>query len=292
MIAAPLASMDLEARGVELRMDSEFAATIVIPLLDQVDEWLRQCVRSALMQTVRCEVLVVLSPITRQSNLELLEALKLEFHNLRVLPRETLGFPGAINAGFKAASADRIGLLLSDDWLDPRAVEACFGQNADIVSGGNKVFDADGSTVFPGLGQTPRMDEFLRCKTLETRARYLQHFFLFRKRKLLEIGGADESLGDFPGIDDFDMIWTLLERGATVAIVEQQLYRYRDHSGERLTLRCGQQAATVLQRILDKHGIIEPERTEIIREHLPWYGRPMHVVFEEMRNQESRDGRV
>ena len=113
---------------LELRMDSQFAATIVIPLLDQVDEWLRQCVRSALMQTVRCEVVVVLSPITRQSNLDLLAALKLEFHNLRVLPRETMGFPGAINAGFKAASADRIGLLLSDDWLDPRAVEVCLGR--------------------------------------------------------------------------------------------------------------------------------------------------------------------
>jgi glycosyltransferase involved in cell wall biosynthesis len=273
-------------------MHSQFAATIVIPILDQVDEWLRQCVRSALMQTVRCEVVVVLSPVTRQSNRDLLAALNSEFDNLRVLPCETMGFPGAINAGFKAASADRIGLLLSDDWLDPRAVEVCSGETADIVSSGNTVFDADGKTVFPSLGHTPRREEFLGCKTLESRARYLQHFFLFRKRKLLEIGGADESLGDFPGIDDFDMIWTLLEHGADVAIVADQLYRYRDHSGARLTLRCGQQAATVLQKILDKHGILEPERTEIIRAHLPWYGRPMHVVFAELRHKESRDGRV
>jgi hypothetical protein len=265
IIAAPLASPDLDAGRAELRMDSQFVATIVIPLLDQIDGWLCQCVRSALMQTVRCEVVVVLSPITRQSNLDLLAALNSESDSLRVLPRETMGFPGAINAGFKAASADRIGLLLSDDWLDPRAVEVCSRQTADIVSSGNTVFDADGRTVFPGLGQTPRREEFLRCKTLESRARYLQHFFLFRKSKLLEIGGADESLGDFPGIDDFDMIWNLLEHGASVAIVEEQLYRYRDHSGVRLTLRCRQQAATVLQRILDKHGILEPERSEIIR---------------------------
>jgi glycosyltransferase involved in cell wall biosynthesis len=156
IIAAPLASPDLDAGRAELRMDSQFVATIVIPLLDQVDEWLRQCVRSALMQTVRCEVVVVLSPITRQSNLDLLAALNSEYDNLRVLPRETMGFPGAINAGFKAASADRIGLLLSDDWLDPRAVEVCSRQTADIVSSGNTVFDADGKTVFPSLGHTPR----------------------------------------------------------------------------------------------------------------------------------------
>jgi len=33
------------------------------------------------------------------------------------------------------------------------------------------------------------------------------------------------------------MIWVLLEHGATVAIVEQQLYNYRDHHGDRLSLR-------------------------------------------------------
>ena len=105
-------------------MQSRFPATIVIPLLDQVDEWLEQCVRSALAQTVACEVVVVLSPRTRNSNLDLLAKLKSEFDNLRLLAREILGFPGAINAGFEAASAPRVGLLLSDDWLDARAVES------------------------------------------------------------------------------------------------------------------------------------------------------------------------
>src|ERR1017187_6280446 len=113
-------------------MGFRFPATIVIPLLDQVDEWLAQCVRSALGQTVRCEVVVVLSPKTRRPNLDLLAALKSEFDNLRLLPREVLGFPGAINAGFEAASADRVGLLFSDDWLDQRAVELCLRHDADI----------------------------------------------------------------------------------------------------------------------------------------------------------------
>jgi GT2 family glycosyltransferase len=93
-------------------MALEFPASIVIPLLDQVDEWLNRCVRSALQQTVRCEVIVVLSPRTRTSNLRLLDDLKLEFDNLRIVPRDVLGFPGALNAGFKVASASRIGLLL------------------------------------------------------------------------------------------------------------------------------------------------------------------------------------
>ncbi len=265
-------------------MGSRFPATIVIPLLDQVDEWLEQCVRSALGQTVGSEVVVVLSPRTRHSNLDLLAALKSEFDNLRLLPREIPGFPGAINAGFEAASAPRVGLLMSDDWLDPRAVELCLPHEADVVSSGNRVWDGAGRTVFEEVSRTPRFQDFLQCATLERKARYLQHFFLFRKSKLQQIGGADESLGDFAGIDDFDMIWVLLEHGATVAIVEQQLYNYRDHDGDRLSL-CHFEAVAVLERILEKHAVVDPERAEIFREHSKWYGRQLHVVFDEMRKR-------
>jgi len=267
-------------------MSSRFPVTIVIPLLDQVDCWLEQCVRSALDQTVRCEVVVVLSPKTRPSNLELLRALAKASHQLRVLPRDVLGFPGAVNTGFQAASADRVGLLLSDDWLDPGAVELCVSQDADIVSSGNRVWNSQGTKVFEEVSRTPRSADFLSCKTLERKASYLQHFFLFRKSKLEEIGGADESLGDFPGIDDFDMIWVLLEQGATVAIVEQQLYNYRDHEGERLSLRPSEQAVSTLKRILEKHGVAASEHAKIIREHSLWYGRQLHVVFDELRKSQ------
>src|ERR1039457_7101384 len=149
------------------------------------------------------------------------------------------------------------------------------------------VLDARGSTIFEEISRTPRIRNFLQCDTLERKARYLQHFFLFRKSKLQEIGGADESLGDFPGIDDFDMIWVLLEHGATVAMVEQQLYNYRDHDGDRLTLRPSKQATAVLERILEKHGVVEPERAKILREHSKWYGRRVHHVFEDMQKNRT-----
>ncbi|HEY6421600.1 MAG TPA: glycosyltransferase [Candidatus Binataceae bacterium] len=259
-------------------MNSGFAATIVIPLLNQVDEWLEQCVRSALTQSTRCEVLVVISPRTRRSNRDVLSALESEFDNLRRVERRTLGFALALNTGFAAASAERIGLLLSDDWLDERAIETCLRHDADIVSSGNSVFAADGKTFFPDVSWRPNLERFRSRGTMELKARYLQHFFLFRKSKLLEIGGADETLGDFPGIDDFDMIWVLLEHGATVAIVEQSLYNYRDHDGERLSLRPPEEAIRGLERILEKHGIVGAEKEEITRTHARWFGQPLHRV--------------
>ncbi len=261
-------------------------ATIVIPLLDQVDAWLEQSLRSALAQTVRCEVIVVRSPRARQSNVDLLARLAREHAQLRVvLERPGGGFPQAINLGFALASADRVGLLLSDDWLDPRALELCLAHDADIVSTSHTEYLADGATRLPEVSRPRSIERFQQLGTDEERASYLKHFFLFRTAKLREVGGADESLGDFPGIDDFDLVWTLLERGASVAIIETSLYNYRDHDGERLTLRDPEQGLRTLERILAKHGLTGAEKERILARHAVWCGRPDHVTHAALRQQ-------
>jgi len=122
------------------------------------------------------------------------------------------------------------------------------------------------------------MEGFLRRPTLERRAAYLQHFFLFSRAALAAVGGLDETLGDAPGIDDYDLVWTLLERGATVGIVGRSLYNYRDHAGERLTLRDPAQLVRTLERILDKHGVGGDERQRLIAQHARWFGQPIHAV--------------
>ena len=90
------------------------------------------------------------------------------------------------------------------------------------------------------------------------------------------MGGVDEQVG-LTGPDDFDMIWTLLERGASVSIVPAQLYNYRDHGGERLTLRSVEAQVGDLRKILDKHGVHGEERARIIAWHSASYGLPYHI---------------
>lgn len=267
------------------------AATIVVPLLDQVDSWLEACVRSALEQTVPCEVIVVFSSRARESNTRLLTSLAAGHSALRVVPEPPQGgFAAAINHGIRLANADRVGLLLSDDWLDPRAVEHCLPHQVDIVSTDLTVYLADGWTPAMASGWPRSLEEFEKRTTLEERARYLKHFFLFRKTAIVGAGGLDESLGDYPGIDDFDLIWTMLERGATVAIVPASLYNYRDHDGERLTLRDRDQAQRTLERILEKHGLRGDEKARVLSIHLPWYGRPVHVAQAAITATERRRG--
>jgi glycosyltransferase involved in cell wall biosynthesis len=248
---------------------------IIIPLLNQRDEWLEQCVLSALGQNVPTEVIVVCSRRTSQANLRTLDKLN---GPLRIYTQEREGFAAAINHGLREATSERIGLLLSDDWLKPDAVAKCLAQETDIVSTGFTCFASDGAAEFESLAHDPHRETFDSLPTLEEKAFYLTHFFLFRATKIAEAGGLDESIGDAPGIDDYDFIWTLLEHGATVAIVEERLYCYRDHTGERLTLRDPTEQARNLDRILAKHGVPHGGREAILRRHSDWFGKPLHKV--------------
>lgn len=264
-------------------MNESFRASIVVPLLNQDDSWLRRCVLSALSQTVRTEVVVIVSADTRTSNRLLLEELQADWSTLVVQPQESgRGFPAAINQGIRGSSSARVGFLLSDDWLAPAAVEKCLRYDTAIVSTGLAGFAGDGRAALPSVDVDIKASEFERCPTLESKANYLSHFFLFRRSKIDEVGGLDETLGDAPGIDDYDFIWTLLEHEATVSIVEERLYCYRDHNQDRLSLRPASEQMATLSRILVKHGVTGREREHILRSHGRWFGRPIHVAQAEL----------
>jgi Glycosyl transferase family 2 len=258
-----------------------YPASVVVPLYRQDDRWLEQAIRSVLAQTAQCELLVVPSSRTPPGNLAIVDAMRREApERIRLTSPPADGFPRAVNTGFRLARAERVGLLLSDDWLDPTTVAECLEIEADIVSTGLRSVASDGSDL-PNLARRLDLDSLLKLPTLERKAAYLTHFFLLRRSKVYSVGGLDESLGDAPGIDDYDLIWTLLEQGATVGITTGPLYNYRVHGGDRLTLRRRDEQVQTLSRILDKHGIEGVEKVRLIEAQAVWLGRPEDVVHAE-----------
>lgn len=265
-----------------------FCASIVIPLRKQTDNWLKQCVESALMQTVKCDVVVVTSPVTPESNRSILERLQKQFSDLRVIEREPhMRFAAALNLGIRNATADRIAFLLSDDWLQRKAVETCLRHDADIVSTSRRFYAADGATELKQLRVVHTVSRWGKLHDDAARAKFLGYFFLFRRAALARAGGVDETLGDSPGIDDFDLIWTMLERRSSVAIVEERLYNVRDHAGERLTTRNGDEMLATFERILDKHRVVGEERERMVREDSRWFGRTIESGYREIVGRES-----
>jgi glycosyltransferase involved in cell wall biosynthesis len=253
-----------------------YQAAIIVPLRSQRDEFLAACLESAVKQTSACQILIVISPETPRSNLDLIARYQETFANVNVLPRQRPPFAAAINTGVEAASAPRVGFLLSDDWLHERVVERCLTVDADIVSTDMAIYDEAGSNRL-GLRKPRSQAAYDRLRTLHDRACYLGHFLLFRRGPVMAIGGVDETIGNV-GPDDFDLIWSLLEVGASAAIVEEALYCYRDHPGERLTLRPKADQVRDLEKIFDKHGIFGAERESLIMRHARWFGRTLQQV--------------
>lgn len=250
-------------------------ASIIVPLLHQRDEWLAHCVRSALDQTVACEVIVVTSPQTPRSNRRVLEDLQAMHGNLVVVEQPPgTGYARAFNVGIRRAAAGRVGFLLSDDWLSPDALSATLALTADIVSTGLTIFDSSGRRV---VGER-RLNAacFSSLPTLELKANYLKHFLLFSKDKLQQAGGVDEHVG-LTGPDDYDLVWTMLENGASVSMTGRPCYNYRDHFGQRLSLRSREDQVRDLRRILAKHGVRGRERDAVIARRGHWYGLPVRM---------------
>jgi len=260
------------------------AASLVLPLLRQNPDFLEIALRSALDQSVAGEVIVVTSPQTPAPERSVLAAALGWPHGdrLRVVERTRPGFASALNHGIAAAGADRVGFLLTDDWLEPTALEESLAWDADIVTGGKTIWDASGTQRLPMPGLRTR-EVYDTLTSDRERATHVTHFLLFRRGPVLAVGGLDETIGDLAGVDDFDLPWTLLERGATVAFVGRSLYHVRDHPGERLTMRPKEARLAALDRILTKHGVPDDERAVVRAEHGAWYGRTIREAWEALQ---------
>lgn len=256
-----------------------YRSTIVMPLKSQVDGWLRESVLSALHQTLPTEVLVVTSVHTPASNLAILDALRRDYAQLKIeLRPRGAQFAGAINHGFAIASCDRVGLLLTDDQLAPETIEKCLAHEADIVTTSRCGMDVGFTEkLWENKSDPARYD---KLSTIEQRASYIGHFMLFNRAKVLSIGGVDPDIG-LTGADDYDMIWTMLEAGASVAFVSEAMYFLRDHNGVRLTMRDQHSQIADLRKILSKHGIVGEEAERMVEAKKKWYGTPGYVAKED-----------
>ena len=257
-------------------------ASIVIPLRRQVDTYLEMALRSAISQTVPTEVVVVTAEDTPRANLDIVRRYAAQASDrVSVVSRPRPGYAVALNTGFQHARADRVSILLSDDWLESHAIEASVVKPHDIVSGGTRIWREDAQGWLSYVHQRGGDERSLRrLSTLEEKARYIGHLFVLSRELVLRVGGVDETLGDLSGVDDYDLIWCMLEAGASVAFVKGPLYNVRDHDGERLTLMPRDAQLRSLNQILDKHSVTDPaRRAAIVAAQEKWFGRTLADVL-------------
>lgn len=187
--------------------------TIVIPCYNHA-QYLDECIKSCLDQTVPAEIIVVDDGSTDNS----LEVARK--YPVKVISQVNKGLSSARNAGIMSSTQEYILFLDSDDKLAPNAVEriqeVIDDTNADIVSPSFQTFGLESYGLI--LMKDPKLEDF---KT-GNRVGYCS---AVRRDALLEVGGYSPKMTF--GYEDLHLWVGLLSRGKTIVTIPEILWFYR-----------------------------------------------------------------
>ena len=107
--------------------------SLVIPCYN-VEKYVEQCVRSAMGQTLHDIEIICVNDGSTDSTPDILHALAAEDERIRVIDKPNSGYGNSMNVGFDAARGKYIGILESDDFIDPDmlAVHYDVAERADV----------------------------------------------------------------------------------------------------------------------------------------------------------------
>ncbi len=229
--------------------------SIVIPVY-QAARTVGDSVRSALAQTRPAHEVIVVD----DGSTDDLDACLREFDGaITVIRKRNGGAASARNAGVNAATGDFVAFLDADDVYYPRRLEAlaelasarpdldivCTDSN--IAVEGHVVARFSDATPFATADQRPAI----------MRACFVGGWPAIRTRRLLEIGGFDESLRI---AHDWDCVLRLILDGSLAGLVDEPLHEYRLTPGALTSSRLASLWERVL--MLEKaklNGALRPE---------------------------------
>jgi hypothetical protein len=221
------------------------ALSVVIPYY-RGHEVIREAVQSVLDQTLRPQEIVICddgSPDDLDGALGSLRA------HVKVVRKQNGGIASAMNAATDAASGEFLVQLDQDDAFLPRRIEAI----ADVITANPHadIVATDAIVEYAGA-RVVTLGEVHPFQTADQRTGIVRAcFFLWpaiRRSRLIAVGGYDES---FPVMQDWECFIRLVLDGATVAYVDEPLYRWRLTPGSRSSLD-GMANAKAIVRMMTK----------------------------------------
>lgn len=116
--------------------------SVVVPMYN-VQDYLDQCVRSILAQTLSEIEIVLVDDGSPDRCGEMAEAYAAKYANVKVVHRANGGLGPARNSGIEVASGEYVAFVDSDDWVEPRMYERLYYHakmtGAQIVYSGYKI---------------------------------------------------------------------------------------------------------------------------------------------------------
>lgn len=134
--------------------------SVVVPIY-KVEEYLRECVDSILSQTLEDIEIILVDDGSPDNCPAICDEYAAKDKRVKVIHKENGGYATACNRGIQTATGDYIGLVESDDWIEPTMYEKLYNQitkfKADVCIG--SFFEYKSKSIFPnGRHDKPYME--------------------------------------------------------------------------------------------------------------------------------------
>lgn len=229
--------------------------SIITPVLNTREEWLRSSIESVLHQIYDNWELCIADDGSDQPHIrETLNCYQQKDARIKVkYLNENQGVSGASNEALAMASGEFIGFLDHDDQLLPNAlyeVVLMLNRNAsaDFIYSDEILISKRGKPVFAYFRPDFSLDYMLsHC--------YIVHFVVIRASILKKIGGFR---AEFKVSQDYDLFLRVLSQTRNVLHIPKILYRWRQYessTGHLLKERVMESSRRALQDFADREGI-------------------------------------
>ena len=208
-------------------MDITFS--ILVPLYNTPEKYLRQMIQSVLDQTYsKWELCLADGSDAEHSAVgEICQTYAGADARVRYCRlKENLGISGNTNACIDMATGNYIALFDHDDMLHPSALyenmKAICAKKADFVFSDESIFHEEPSDAYYSHFKSDYAPDTLRSYN------YICHLTVFKRSLLDEIGGGFRK--QFDGSQDYDMVLRLTEKAKHIVHIPRVLYYWRSHS--------------------------------------------------------------
>ena len=220
-------TMEELQRQREAKFDYEPMISILVPVYNTPEEFLKQMIQSVRKQTYdNWELCIANANPANDTVAEILRISSTKDERIKVkdVP-ENEGIAQNTNAVLAIATGDYIGLLDHDDLLTPDAlyeVVKMINENdrPQVLYSDEDKITMDLSEHFQPHMKPDYNKDLLRSNN------YITHFFVAERMLVEEVGGED---GEYNGAQDYDLILKCTERAKGIAHIPRILYHWRVH---------------------------------------------------------------
>lgn len=112
--------MSAKANGMEKPLVS-----VIVPIYN-VEKYLRQCIDSIVNQTLKDLEIILINDGSKDSSLDIIKEYASADRRIIVIDKQNSGYGHSMNMGLSKASGKYVGIVESDDWIEPDMFETLY----------------------------------------------------------------------------------------------------------------------------------------------------------------------